>query len=69
MESNKYLYKGSFNWYGYTMKLYCYARSERQALFLFIGKVAKKVETSHRIVHYYFSDQTRDGYHIEKVAK
>ncbi len=51
------------------MTLYCYARSERHAFFLFVKKMVGKVERSHRSVHYYFSDQTRDGYHIEKVAK
>ncbi len=69
MESNKYLYKGSFNWYGCTMKLYCYARSERHAFYLFTVKIAKDIEMARRNVYYYFSDQTRDGYRIEKVAK
>jgi len=69
MKADKQLYKGSFNWYGVAMDLYCYACSEKHAFFLFIERIAKKVERSRRIVCYYFSDQTRDGYNIERMAK
>lgn len=65
---DKQKYKGFFNWYGVTMILYCHARSMEHAFFLFTARMAKKVERSRRSVDHYFSDQTRDGYHIEKVA-
>jgi len=69
MASTNQKYKGIFNWYGATMTLYCYACSERHALFLFIGKIAKKVERDRHNIFFYFADQTRDGYRIEKVSK
>lgn len=65
----KQKYKGSFNWYGATMTLYCHARSKEHAFFLFTSRIAKKVERNRRGVYYYFSNPTRDGYLIEKVAR
>ena len=62
-------YKGTFNWQGEVMVLYGWFKNEITAFLSFITRIAKNLELPRRTVLYYFGDQTRDGYLIEKVKK
>ncbi len=59
------LYKGSFNWYGYTFDLYTTAKSKERAFNNLISRLAKKVQLPRRVV--LNKVNSFDSYEIEEI--
>jgi len=68
MISKKKLYKGEFNYFGETYKLFTQAESEVFAFYNFINQLRKKLKVSKNRLFYYF-DGSRDNYYIREEVK
>ena len=62
----KNLYKGTFNWHGELHTLYTHASSKSKAFDNFVVQLAKLLKITRLCVYYYFIDENKDNWKIER---
>ena len=60
------LFKGTFNWYYELHTLYTHAKNESEAFNNFIVQLAKLLKVTRLCIYYYFIDEKKDNWRIER---